>query len=101
PAPPSSASYRKSQLSQEIAQETEEAEAEGEVDEEYEEDPTLYCFCQKKSYGNMIGCDNTACPYQWFHVGCVGVKLPMPDKWYCPECTPRMLAGRRGRKKAT
>lgn len=36
-----------------------EAEGEGEADD------TLYCFCQQKSYGEMIGCDNGECEYEW------------------------------------
>lgn len=39
-----------------------------------DEDP-LYCYCQQPSYGEMIGCDaNEACPYEWFHLDCVGLK---------------------------
>ncbi|KAJ2934527.1 hypothetical protein H1R20_g2558, partial [Candolleomyces eurysporus] len=82
----------------------EDLDAEGEDDfegEEGEEDPTLYCFCQKQSFGDMIGCDNAECPYQWFHISCVGVKTPLPDKWYCPECLKNKGAPerRKGRKK--
>lgn len=48
-------------------------DAEGEDDVEDEamddgadaEDKELYCFCQRLSYGEMIGCDNAECPYQW------------------------------------
>ncbi|KAF9478668.1 hypothetical protein BDN70DRAFT_835664 [Pholiota conissans] len=82
------------------------ADAEGEEDigeEDGEEDLTLYCFCHKQSYGDMIGCDNPDCPYQWFHISCVGVKTPLPDKWYCPECLEKNKAlaseKRKGRKK--
>ena len=38
--------------------------AEGEVDEAGE-DNALYCFCQEKSYGEMIGCDNEDCRFEW------------------------------------
>lgn len=81
-----------------------EMDAEGEEDfegDEGEEDPTLYCFCQKRSYGDMIGCDNPDCPYQWFHISCVGVKPPLPDKWFCPDCikTKGVPEKRKGRKK--
>ncbi|PPQ63133.1 hypothetical protein CVT24_005773 [Panaeolus cyanescens] len=80
-------------------------DADGDEDfeaEDAEEDLTLYCFCNKQSYGDMIGCDNPHCPYQWFHISCVGVKQPLPDKWYCPECIKNRGAGtekRKGRKK--
>jgi len=81
------------------------ADADGDEDvegDDAEEDLTLYCFCHKQSYGDMIGCDNAACPYQWFHISCVGVKTPLPDKWYCPECIKTKNAAsekRKGRKK--
>jgi chromatin modification-related protein YNG2 len=101
----------------------------GDMEEEENEDETLYCFCQKQSYGDvsvdsyrrknsfsshlaflqMIACDNDdGCPYEWvcfiqhtlrrivshrssfpfqFHLPCVGLKQPPPEKWYCsPAC---------------
>ncbi|KAF9534597.1 hypothetical protein CPB83DRAFT_842582 [Crepidotus variabilis] len=81
-----------------------EPEPDAEGDEEFEgedaeEDSTLYCFCHKQSYGDMIGCDNPDCSYQWFHLTCVGVKQPLPDKWYCPECSKNRSDKRKGRKK--
>lgn len=30
-----------------------------------EADETLYCFCQEKSHGEMIGCDNETCRFEW------------------------------------
>jgi chromatin modification-related protein YNG2 len=61
------------------------AEEGGDLEEEENEDETLYCFCQKQSYGDvrvnflremshgshfrssqMIACDNDdGCPYEW------------------------------------
>ena len=58
---------------------------EGDEDED-EDDPTLYCFCQAKSYGNMIGCDNDNCVYQWFHYSCVGITHQPPGEWLCSAC---------------
>ncbi|KAJ3503127.1 hypothetical protein NLJ89_g8571 [Agrocybe chaxingu] len=107
----SSSSHSRSRLSRQatirVQQREEEdldADAEGEEDyegEDAEEDLTLYCFCHKQSYGDMIGCDNSDCPYQWFHISCVGVKQPLPDKWYCPECIKKSVGSerRKGRKK--
>ena len=74
-------------------QEEEDLDADADGDEEIEgddaeDDLTLYCFCNKQSYGDvsrnfllmfhisirrlndtsflqMIGCDNETCPYQW------------------------------------
>ncbi|QDZ25456.1 PHD finger protein ING [Chloropicon primus] len=54
-------------------------------------EPT-YCYCNRVSFGNMVGCDNDDCPWEWFHIACVGI-LPenMPKgKWYCPECRKSM-----------
>ncbi|TFK65676.1 hypothetical protein BDN72DRAFT_800890 [Pluteus cervinus] len=78
--------------------EVEEGEEAGEDDAE---DESLYCFCQKQSYGDMIACDNEGgCPYEWFHLSCVGLKLPTPEKWYCSVCAPKMTAStRKSRKK--
>ncbi|KAJ3512142.1 hypothetical protein NLJ89_g3697 [Agrocybe chaxingu] len=60
----------------------EEADMEDEV-----EDERLYCFCQKQSYGDMIACDNEGgCPYEWFHLSCVGLKQPPAEKWFCSVC---------------
>ncbi|KAI7953690.1 hypothetical protein MJO28_006237 [Puccinia striiformis f. sp. tritici] len=64
-------------------------EAEGDEGEDSNagDDTTLYCFCQKVSYGEMIGCDNKTCRYEWFHVSCLGLKETPIGKWYCPQCT--------------
>ena len=46
----------------------------------------LYCFCQGGDFGQMIGCDNIDCPFQWFHFQCVNiVEVPEGDR-YCPHC---------------
>ncbi|EDV23924.1 uncharacterized protein TRIADDRAFT_50425 [Trichoplax adhaerens] len=49
-------------------------------------EPT-YCLCHQVSYGEMIGCDNTECPIEWFHFQCVGLTTKPKGKWYCPKCT--------------
>jgi chromatin modification-related protein YNG2 len=45
------------------------ADGEGEIEAaeagDTEADDTLYCLCQQKSYGEMIGCDNDKCEYEW------------------------------------
>lgn len=46
----------------------------------------VYCFCQSVSYGDMIACDNQACPYEWFHFPCVGLLQKPEGKWYCQKC---------------
>ena len=69
-----------------------------EMDEiEMEEDDTdnqLWCFCQRKSYGQMVACDNQQCQFTWFHYDCVGLKeAPEEGKiWYCPVCRNRLAS---------
>lgn len=61
----------------------------GEMGEGGEEgDTTLYCMCRRVSYGEMIACDNTECPIEWFHLGCVGLTSTNRPrgKWFCPDC---------------
>ncbi|KAI1101550.1 hypothetical protein F4804DRAFT_295751 [Jackrogersella minutella] len=55
-------------------------------DEDKLGDGKQYCLCRQKESGNMIACDNGACPYEWFHWKCVGLKLKPRGKWLCPEC---------------
>ncbi|KAJ7865436.1 hypothetical protein B0H14DRAFT_410459 [Mycena olivaceomarginata] len=77
-----SSSHKRSQLSRQIhPREEMDVDAEGE-----DEDENQYCFCQKQSYGDMIACDNDDCPYEWFHLSCVQLTQPTPEKWYCREC---------------
>ncbi|KLT39233.1 hypothetical protein CC85DRAFT_288783 [Cutaneotrichosporon oleaginosum] len=73
---------------------------------EVEADDQLYCFCQQKSFGEMIGCDNDKCKYEWFHIKCVNLTAPLPETWYCPECVKTLgltssdgKRERKGRKK--
>lgn len=64
-----------------------------EDDGEEDEDNSLYCICNHKSYGDMIACDNDNCARSWFHYGCVGIKQQPVGEWLCPECIklPRKL----------
>ena len=48
-------------------------------------EPT-YCTCHQVSYGEMIGCDNSDCPIEWFHFGCVGLTAKPKGKWFCSKC---------------
>lgn len=45
-----------------------------------------YCYCEGPDKGDMIGCDNENCPYQWFHLECLNIKAPKTKKWFCPDC---------------
>lgn len=69
------------------------------ADGEWSYDPNepRYCTCNQVSYGDMVACDNDACPYEWFHYPCVGITQPPKGKWYCPKCTASMR--RRGNRK--
>lgn len=49
-------------------------------------EPDLYCYCNKPSYGKMIGCDNDDCKFQWFHMDCIEVPADPDAAWYCPDC---------------
>lgn len=57
-------------------------------DAEVGADDEVYCICGDVSYGDMIACDNAKCPYEWFHLHCVGMSRPpsTKSKWYCPSC---------------
>ena len=46
-----------------------------------------YCYCQQGEHGDMVGCDNAECPYQWFHLECLHLHTaPKSRIWYCPDC---------------
>lgn len=64
-----------------------------------EEDKTLYCFCQRVSFGEMVACDGPNCKYEWFHYGCVNLKEPPKGTWYCPDCTQEMAKTKQKRKR--
>ncbi|GAA5855043.1 hypothetical protein JCM8547_002358 [Rhodosporidiobolus lusitaniae] len=78
------------------AREEESVEAEG-------EDATPYCFCQRPSFGEMIGCDAPDCKIEWFHLGCIGLKESPEGSWICSMCEQQKLQkqgqGRAGRKR--
>ncbi|KAI1504362.1 inhibitor of growth proteins N-terminal histone-binding-domain-containing protein [Biscogniauxia marginata] len=62
----------------------------GGSDDDEDEEGKKYCLCQHVSYGDMVACDNPACPYEWFHWTCVGLKSEPEGRWYCPSCTENM-----------
>ncbi|BHF79498.1 Ras-related protein Rab-6A [Sparganum proliferum] len=49
----------------------------------------VYCLCKKISFGEMIACDSKRCPIEWFHFGCVDIRVQPKGKWYCPQCRGR------------
>lgn len=46
----------------------------------------VYCWCQEGEYGEMIACDNVACPIEWFHFECLGLTAAPAGRWLCPDC---------------
>ncbi|EJS43451.1 yng2p [Saccharomyces arboricola H-6] len=67
--------------------------------ENEDEDKTLYCFCQRVSFGEMVACDGPNCKYEWFHYDCVSLKEPPKGTWYCPECKIEMEKNKLKRKR--
>lgn len=53
-----------------------------EDDEEFKR----YCVCRDVSYGAMIACDGSDCPYEWFHYACVSLTVAPKGRWFCPTC---------------
>ena len=49
---------------------------EGEGDDEDDDGEPRYCYCNEISFGEMVACDNDACPREWFHLSCVGLSKP-------------------------
>ena len=43
------------------------------TDVDEERDETLYCFCNRPSFGEMIGCDSDECKYEWV---CLWLTVP-------------------------
>lgn len=56
------------------------------VDENSLEEPT-YCSCNRIAFGEMIACDNKACPIEWYHYSCVNIIAQPKGLWFCPVCT--------------
>uniref|UniRef100_A0A0N5AKH5 PHD-type domain-containing protein n=1 Tax=Syphacia muris TaxID=451379 RepID=A0A0N5AKH5_9BILA len=61
-----------------------------EEEEESDGDQRMYCSCRQKSFGLMVACDNSECPFEWFHYDCVKLTQPPKGKWYCPTCSEAM-----------
>ncbi|KAL1846542.1 hypothetical protein Plec18170_009121 [Paecilomyces lecythidis] len=83
-------------LVQQIAAATEDEESSREGDDEDDDGEPRYCYCNEISFGEMVACDNDACPREWFHLSCVGLTKPPGKnvKWYCNECKENMRRGR-------
>lgn len=42
-----------------------------------------YCYCNRVSFGEMVGCDGEQCKIEWFHLECVGLRSA-PKNCKCP-----------------
>jgi len=77
-----------------------EADVDGGAPSEADPNEPKYCVCDGVSYGEMVACDNEACPREWFHLDCVGLSRAPTGKakWFCEECKEEMRsrAGRNG-----
>ncbi|EAL89625.2 hypothetical protein CNMCM8689_008501 [Aspergillus fumigatus] len=78
---------------------SEEEDSLHEGDDEDEDGEPRYCYCNEISFGEMVACDNDACPREWFHLSCVGLTKPPGKnvKWYCNECKENMRRNRNAR----
>ncbi|KAH0496645.1 hypothetical protein TgHK011_003996 [Trichoderma gracile] len=67
----------------------------GDDDADVDPDEATYCYCNSISYGAMVACDSDDCAREWFHLACVGLKVPPSSKtkWYCPDCKERLKVG--------
>lgn len=47
----------------------------------------LYCTCRKPESGKMVACDGDGCPYEWYHLSCLGSnRAPENEEWLCDVC---------------
>ncbi len=53
-------------------------------------DNPRYCHCRRVALGEMIGCDNDDCKFEWFHLPCVQLRRSIEGTWYCPSCVAAM-----------
>lgn len=59
----------------------------GQEDDEDGDEPR-YCYCNGVSYGEMVACDAEGCKREWFHLGCVGLKVaPKGNGESCFACS--------------
>lgn len=60
-------------------------EEEEEDDADIDADELTYCYCNSVSYGAMVACDSDDCEREWFHLECVGLKVPPKQNGTCPS----------------
>jgi hypothetical protein len=96
--------------------------ASGEITEgqTVDEDSKPYCICGRPSFGQMIGCDDSECEFEWvsgcrafaqfyptvltqfssqFHLQCLGITgTPPQGEFMCPYCKTRRSKGKNKKK---
>lgn len=50
----------------------------------------VYCYCERGSFGDMVGCDGADCKREWFHLPCVGLTTVPQGQWFCKECAAKL-----------
>ena len=55
-----------------------------------DEDDGSWCLCKEMHGGDMIACDNAACPVGWYHLKCLKLKKMPTGKWLCLKCHAAM-----------
>lgn len=55
-----------------------------EDEEDEEEGP--WCYCQTEIDSTLIGCDNSDCQIEWYHMSCVNLTVEPDGEWFCPSC---------------
>ncbi|GES84363.1 inhibitor of growth protein 4 isoform X2 [Rhizophagus clarus] len=61
-------------------------------DLEFDPNETLYCFCRRPEFGNMIQCDHPRCENAWYHWDCVGLTQQPSGQWFCPDFKVLMIS---------
>lgn len=54
----------------------------------YDANDIKYCYCNRGSFGEMVGCEHPYCEKEWFHLECVDEKSAVNNSndWYCNDC---------------
>ena len=46
-----------------------------------------YCICRRPSFELMIASDGKHWGIEWYHYGCVNIKIGQKVSWFCENCT--------------
>ena len=66
-----------------------------------DEDDGSWCYCKEDIAGEMIACDNKACPNKWYHLVCLKMTIAPKGKWLCPICHASSYHLKRSRAKSS